>query len=236
MDSRVVYMAKNNVNGKKYVGQTANFDLRKREHLYMASRPQDSRNTPFTRALHRYGHESFTWDVLFVCNLQDVNMYEAKAIRFHYSLCSEHGYNVKDGSGEGCRSSGQHRRKHASDDSLPKGITRTPTGYAVRLRDGQHRCFTAQWVSMDSKLNAAMDWLQAASVGQGLPRKMKRRNDMDDALPSGVYRVKNGYDVRKKGFPCKSFTASSQYSQMELMQMALQYFHNLGESHTDTPR
>ena len=71
-------MARNLVNGKRYVGQTLGFEHRRAEHIRMANRPNDSRNTT---AIKKYGPESFSWEVLFACNEEQLDDYEARAIK-----------------------------------------------------------------------------------------------------------------------------------------------------------
>lgn len=228
----IIYLSTNRTNLKKYIGQTiAPLQQRKSEHLYIASRPGDTRNTPFTSAIRKHGPDNFSWEILLSCNEEHLNHYESKAIEMNYSLCSQHGYNVKDSAGTGCRSCVAHKRKYLKDCDLPAGVTATPTGFGVRLRSGQQKYFTAQWLTMEEKLQQAVDWLQIArrNPDKAPGRKMKRFVDEDDDLPAGVYRAKNGYYV-SVGVHKKSFKKMQLYTLSELKVQAIQYATKIKES------
>lgn len=55
-----IYKVTNLINNKVYIGQTNNFEKRKREHL------TDTRTShqPFKRALNKYGEENFKWEII----------------------------------------------------------------------------------------------------------------------------------------------------------------------------
>ena len=53
----VIYKVTNLKNGKIYIGQTNDFQRRKREHLNAAKKEKD--NYLFHKALRKYGEESF---------------------------------------------------------------------------------------------------------------------------------------------------------------------------------
>ena len=51
----VIYKATSKTSLKSYIGQTKNFEQRKKQHL------QSPPLYPFQRALQKYGHEDFEW-------------------------------------------------------------------------------------------------------------------------------------------------------------------------------
>ena len=57
-----IYCFTNNINGKKYIGQSVNIQQRFREHK---SKYQNKNNkTKFYYALRKYGFENFSFDII----------------------------------------------------------------------------------------------------------------------------------------------------------------------------
>lgn len=95
----IIYLAKNKINGKVYVGQTVSkLSIRKNSHNH------DSKNDKtviFHNALKKYGDSSFEWIKLDeAVSLVDLNMKEKYWIKFYRSTDCRYGYNMTDG-GEG---------------------------------------------------------------------------------------------------------------------------------------
>ena len=94
----LVYLAKNILNGKCYVGKTVHsLGERRKGHQ---GRSLSGSNTHFHRALAKYGPEAFEWSVLDECDNEKVlNALERLFIR-RLNTRSPNGYNLTDG-GEG---------------------------------------------------------------------------------------------------------------------------------------
>ena len=93
-----VYMFKNKINGKVYIGQTVRWNERKREHK---SRSAKNPKYLFGRALRKYGWENFER----ICLIDDVpeedlSNLEMSYIEFYNSNNPAFGYNLTKG-GEG---------------------------------------------------------------------------------------------------------------------------------------
>jgi group I intron endonuclease len=91
----VLYLAVNQVNGKKYVGLTGRkLMARKSRH------EQDARANSqqyFHRAIRKYGAESFKWYVVgWSADSEDIKSQEVAHIKFYKSLREEL-YNMTDG-------------------------------------------------------------------------------------------------------------------------------------------
>lgn len=112
-----VYMAKNLVNGKCYIGQTWNFHERKRQHLSRASRCK-----LFCQAIAKYGQESFTWTILAdgIENQAELGRLEEKLIEQHGTLYPR-GYNIAKG-GTGGKFSEANKRAMAERARLPTRV------------------------------------------------------------------------------------------------------------------
>ncbi len=98
----IIYLYRNKINNKVYVGQTIHEKDRKRQH-----KNSIGKNTPFARAIKKYGFKNFAYKVLFRIgcrNVQDLintlNSKEINAIKYYDSTNPDKGYNItKGGSG-----------------------------------------------------------------------------------------------------------------------------------------
>lgn len=94
-----VYVARNKINGKCYVGSTKHFGNRKREHLRNAAK--GSLACPyFYQAIRKYGEGSFEWDIVAHIEtrkqLKRVETYWIKRLRPKYNVVN-HGYGGNGG-------------------------------------------------------------------------------------------------------------------------------------------
>jgi len=90
----VVYLAKNLINGKCYVGKSKDLNRRKIKHK------SDSLNNiidgKFSRAIRKYGFQNFIWTILYESsNENDINLQEQFYIRIFDSI--NRGYNMTEG-------------------------------------------------------------------------------------------------------------------------------------------
>lgn len=105
-----IYMYTNKINGKRYVGQTKDFNRRHKEHI------MNSRNkTPIDNAFNKYGEENFEISILKEnINTQCLmNFWECYYIEKYNTLSNnKYGYNLSNGGSNGNVFSGK------SDDEL----------------------------------------------------------------------------------------------------------------------
>ncbi len=91
-----IYKVTNKINGKIYIGQTNNFEKRKREHLS----DKRTNHQAFKRALNKYGFNGFTWEIIDKCKTkEEINNKEKYYINYYNSKVPN-GYNIANG-GEG---------------------------------------------------------------------------------------------------------------------------------------
>jgi group I intron endonuclease len=91
----LVYCATNNINNKKYIGQTTKgLDKRIQEHLsHLRSRTQR-----FYSAIKHYGIENFNWTIIeFAVSKEDLDEKEKMWIYSSQSMSPDHGYNMCEG-------------------------------------------------------------------------------------------------------------------------------------------
>jgi len=94
----VIYCVINKFNEKKYIGQTINFNKRKKWHKSKIRKLKDY----FHCSLYKYGWENFSWDIIdFAYNRKDMNNKEIFWIDLYETFADRtKGYNLTPG-GEG---------------------------------------------------------------------------------------------------------------------------------------
>ena len=92
-----IYMYKNKINGKIYVGQSIDLQQRYNQHKRRAFQKNSSEyNTPLSRAIRKYGWDNFEYLVLQECSKEQLNSYEQYYIE-QYNCLVPYGYNVTKG-------------------------------------------------------------------------------------------------------------------------------------------
>jgi len=124
-----IYVIENNLNGKIYVGQTAEEDpiMRWRNHLY------NSKNTkcsmPVDSAIAKYGEENFSFDIIeYHSTKEELNCAETYWITYlRECLGKKFLYNIKDGGAIGTlpeesriKIGETHKKRYASGIKHPK--------------------------------------------------------------------------------------------------------------------
>ena len=109
----IIYEIENQINGKKYIGQTTRgFKVRKREHINRLNN-QTHDNQHLLNAWNKYGAENFTFNVLEECDYEDLGYYEQNYI-FMWNLTNPNlGYNQTTGGEIGYRRTKESKQKQA---------------------------------------------------------------------------------------------------------------------------
>jgi hypothetical protein len=119
-----MYCITNNVNGKKYIGQSV--DIKSRFRRHKASRLHEVNNQScraIQRAFQKYGIDNFTFEVLFYSdNREYLNYMETKIIE-GYSTVVPNGYNLNNG--------GDYRTP--SEETRQKRLGRTPWNKGMKF-------------------------------------------------------------------------------------------------------
>lgn len=100
-----IYLYVNNINGKKYVGQTVNLSDRYKQHKYDSFNPKREDYTrPLHNAIRKYGLDSFNVYILKhnLKNQDELNYWECKYISEYDTLViNNKGYNISEGGSNG---------------------------------------------------------------------------------------------------------------------------------------
>ena len=88
-----IYLITNNVNGKKYIGQSRN--LIKRWGQHKTESRKDNPKMIVDKAIKKYGIDNFSFEILFECPLNMLDDWETDMIRLYDSV-RPRGYNCVD--------------------------------------------------------------------------------------------------------------------------------------------
>lgn len=98
-----IYKFTNKINNKSYIGQSVNIDARRRQHIATSYYPlSNTYNTAFHKAIRKYGVDNFNFEVLTICNIEELDALEKYYISKYNSIVPN-GYNMTPG-GENARS------------------------------------------------------------------------------------------------------------------------------------
>lgn len=115
-----IYIIKNNINDKVYIGQSKNPHRRFIQHLCNGNRLLDS--LPIHLAINKYGKENFYYEILEK-DIENYNEREQYWISF-YNSQSPNGYNISEGGQTNNFLKGEkHPRSKISDDMVDKIIS-----------------------------------------------------------------------------------------------------------------
>jgi len=107
---RCIYVIKNLINGKTYVGQTKNFANRKAGHLYNSRKGNER---PLYKSIRKHGEENFLFEVVENgISLELINEREKFWVSHYDSFNPEKGYNLTSGGSRGTEISEETRRKN----------------------------------------------------------------------------------------------------------------------------
>lgn len=91
-----IYKYENKINGKIYIGLSSNIEKRYSQHLYDSKNEKRlKRATGIDYAINKYGIENFTFEIIELCNIEELDEKEKYWISFYNSY--ENGYNRTTG-------------------------------------------------------------------------------------------------------------------------------------------
>lgn len=118
-----IYKITNKENGKIYIGQSNNIERRFREHKTKGS----TSRIPLDVAIQKYGVESFSFEVVEECSIEELNTKESFWIKHYNSI--EKGYNLSEGGDH--QSRGENNGRALISEEEVKEIR---VAYSRRLR------------------------------------------------------------------------------------------------------
>jgi len=92
-----IYIIKNDINNKVYIGQSIDIEKRVKEHFWKSfSEKSGTFNSILHQAIRKYGKEHFTWEVLQECSVEEIDQLEQEYIQ-RYNCITPNGYNIMVG-------------------------------------------------------------------------------------------------------------------------------------------
>ena len=190
----IIYKITNKVNGKSYIGQTRyTLEFRWKQHQHKKD------NTYFHNAIHKYGIENFSIEILEKCNIEDLNSREIFYIAKYDTF--KNGYNLTIGR--------DGNRKLLLDDSYSEIKELYLSGFSSNKIATLYKVDKASIVkilkSLDVKIRSNklninhqefLELVQDYQSGYSLRELSKRY----DCSPSGLkeYLIKKGVNLRDR--------------------------------------
>lgn len=107
-----IYMYTNKINGKKYIGQTKDFNKRKNEHIWDCK--NEKRCRALEKAIIKYGIENFDIKILAenIPTQEKMDEYEIFFIKRYNTLVkNKNGYNISEGGSGGNKYAGKTEKE-----------------------------------------------------------------------------------------------------------------------------
>lgn len=143
-----IYKIQNKQNGKIYIGQSNDIERRIKEHCYPSRYIQSQ--CPIDYAIHKYGKDSFTYEVVEECSIEELNDKETYWIAYYNSITS--GYNCNYGGKQQSVGSFNGRAKLSEED-----VVEIRQAYANHLRQKD----------VYKKFQNKISWTSFQSIWQG---------------------------------------------------------------------
>jgi len=218
----VIYKLTCKTSSKSYVGQTKHTSkYRWNQHVWEARNPQANQSRKLNNAILKYGIDDWIIEDLWTCDEDEVDIWECHFIESHGTFLN--GYNLTAGGKKnqvvseetreklsnalkGKPKNVKNNHKRSEDNWLPKYVKHyidsTCEGYRVsdhpRLKRNNTITFARSNQTMEEKFMLAIQVLDALDNDTYVP-KIKGTGHV------GVLLIPNGYRVRIKGRPAKTF-------------------------------
>ena len=129
----IIYVARNSITGKAYVGQTKyKLSDRKRAHKYNSASGGRGR---FYNAIRKYGFDVFGWAVLEECEIEDLDRRETYWIMILDTV--KDGYNLSLG-GQGRRGHSEETKEKLRFAGVRRGMPPLALERAIKVNSGKH--------------------------------------------------------------------------------------------------
>lgn len=135
-----VYLIKNKINNKIYIGKSKNIEIRWNQHkVNVDSQQQRYKNTHLYNAMRKYGTINFNFKILEYCKESDLNKLETKFIIEYRSFDSNFGYNKSfGGDGGDTFTFKSNELKNITRTKISKYMKSKPHGISKKSIKGKH--------------------------------------------------------------------------------------------------
>lgn len=171
-----IYKIENDIDGKVYIGQSVDIISRWNRHKNRLSKGIHE-NKHLQRAWDLYGSENFIFDIVYLCDINDLDKYECKAISQYNSSNPEYGYNKTDGGIGALNSLGSRKSvillntlevfKSLAEAERQTGINQSSIGFCCMHKyayagtiNGEH----AVWMHLSEFVDSKLTDLQIKNI------------------------------------------------------------------------
>ena len=105
-----IYKIENKINGKIYIGQSTNINKRLGNHK-RALKGNYHHNKHLQLAFNKYGGDNFTFEIIDICEIDEIDALERLYINKYECKHNEWGYNLEDGGHNGKKLSEETKEK-----------------------------------------------------------------------------------------------------------------------------
>lgn len=109
-----IYKIKNNINGKLYIGQSVNIEIRWHNHK------KSNRPSHLYYAFKKYGVDNFTFSIICECPESSLDEYEISYIKYYETTDPKKGYNKMSGGSNGRHSEETKNKISIAQKGKPK--------------------------------------------------------------------------------------------------------------------
>jgi hypothetical protein len=180
----LVYIAKNKVNNKVYIGITKR-KLEKRiyEHLYF-SKLEKYKNIRFYNSINKYGGDKLEWDILYECDtIEELLEKEKYYINLYNSINPEFGYNMLESS-----SFKNYKHTQLFKDKLSSIKT-----------DSKRKKSSSKYIGVVF-LKKTNQWSSRITINKKLTYISNSDSEIKAAIQYDLYIINNNIKKRKRNF------------------------------------
>lgn len=185
----LVYIAKNIVNNKVYIGITKrNLEKRVYEHLYSSNIPNKYLTIRFYNSIRKYGKDNIKWDILCECNsVEELLKKEEYFINLYDSTNPDKGYNMLKSS---TFLDYKHTKEFKDNLSLLKTDVKSKNRRGV---PGSSNYFGVVYIKTSGK------WSSRITINKKLIFISNSNSEVEAAVQYDLYIINNNLD-RKRNF------------------------------------
>ena len=159
-----IYCITNNINNKKYIGQSVNIERRQRRH-FADLKSGNHDNSYLQRAYNKYGRENFSFLLIKACKPRYLNRFEKLYIKKYNTY--QDGYNLTMGGQEGTNSTSYC---HTLPDCIKMSKRQNTSGYfRVYFTEGRYKYRWYEDGKRKSISSKNIDKLEEKVKTKGLP-------------------------------------------------------------------
>lgn len=184
----LIYLIKNSLNNKYYIGLTSNYQKRYNQHIYESQK----NHRPLYKSIRKYGIENFVFDIaLENLTLDEANYWEHIFIKAYKSHISDHGYNLTyGGSGiDGFKFSSEVKEKLRQIRLNQSEETRKKIGEKSKGRKLSEESKKKMSISQRGKKKKPLSQEQKDKISESLRGKDRRKY-------LGIYEQGPGFAAR----------------------------------------